>query len=230
MTRLTNLDAGGAAALSGSMPAAQNVSLGERIGGIETDLDTVKGVAAGEVQLDGTFVINNTTDPTKQAAFDVSGVATGTKRTLKIPNTAGTILTTAAAATMSTPADPTGTTSTAAYVMMGLAGSITPLQSTRVQVTISGQMANSTINDGVNIQLAYGTGAAPANAAAVTGTAVGAAQIATSLVAAQRSGFSISGIITGLTIGTAIWIDAQLKAITGGTASIFGVTISAIEI
>ena len=229
MTRQTNLDAGGAAALSLSMPAAQNALLGERIGGIETDLDTVKSVAAGEVQLDGTFLVNNTADPTKQLAFDVSGVTTGTKRTLKIPNTAGTILTTAAAATLSTPADPTGTTDTTGK-MMGLAGAITPLQSTRIQVAISGQMANGTINDGASVKLAYGTGAAPSNAGAPAGTIVGAEQIMTSLVAAQRSGFCIVAIITGLTIGTAYWLDAQIKAITGGTASIFGVTITAVEI
>jgi len=42
MTRQTNLSAGAAAALSESMPAAQNARLGERIGGIETAIDEVR--------------------------------------------------------------------------------------------------------------------------------------------------------------------------------------------
>lgn len=132
------------------------------------------------------------------------------------------------AVSSSTPADPTGASTTA--LMMGLAGSITPLWSTRVIITISGQMSNTTVNDGVSVRLRYGTGTAPTNGAASTGTQAGATQTATSLVAAQRSGFSISVPVTGLTAGTAYWIDASVQAVTGGTANIFGVTISAIEV
>ena len=132
------------------------------------------------------------------------------------------------AATISTPANPTGTTDTTGK-MMGLAGSITPTLTGRICGQISGQMANSTINDGAGVKFRYGTGTAPANAAALTGTVVGAEQTMTSLVAAQKSGFTIPFMVTGLTLGTAYWLDAGLKAITGGTATITGVTIVAEE-
>jgi hypothetical protein len=44
--------------------------------------------AAGEAgnALDGTFTIDNTADPTKQIAFDASGIATGTVRTISMPD------------------------------------------------------------------------------------------------------------------------------------------------
>src|SRR6185312_870155 len=139
------------------------------------------------------------------------------------------ILSTLGAVTTSTPADPTGTTSTTAK-MMGLAGSITPAVSTRIDVTICGQMANSLINDGVTVQLRYGTGTAPTNGATLTGTQLGASQTNTEKVAAQNDGFCVTGIATGLTIGTAYWLDAAVNAVTGGTASITGITIKANEI
>jgi len=132
-----------------------------------------------------------------------------------------------------TSATPTGTTSATAVMMglgaLGTPASITPGVTGRVRLQISGQMANSTINDGVTVDLRYGTGTAPANGAAVTGTLGGISQTATSLVAAQRSGFTIQAVVTGLTVGTAYWFDASVLAVTGGTASIFGVTATAVE-
>jgi len=175
-------------------------------------------VKAGTYDIDGATYSNTLASATLTAA-----------RTQTFPNVTGTVLSTGAAATMSTPADPTGTTNTTG-LMMGLAGAITPLMSTRVCVTISGQMANNTINDGAGVKLRWGTGSAPANAAALSGTVVGAEQTMVSLVAAQKSGFSITAIISGLTVGTAIWLDAGLKAITAGTATITGVTIASVEI
>lgn len=140
-----------------------------------------------------------------------------------------TIHSTKSATNNATAAAPTATASGTA-VMMACGGAITPANTGRVLVTISGQMANDTINDGATVQLRYGTGTAPINGAAVTGTLVGIAQTETSLVGGSQSGFAISGIITGLTLGTAIWIDAALNRVTGGNASITGVTISAVEV
>jgi len=139
------------------------------------------------------------------------------------------ILSSAGALATHTAASPTGTTSTTA-VMMGAGGTITPVLSTRVIVTISGQMANATAGDGATIDIRYGTGTAPVNGAAVIGTLVGIAQTATSVTAAQKSGFSISYPITGLIVGTTYWFDISLMAITGGTATIAGVTAFAREV
>lgn len=132
------------------------------------------------------------------------------------------------AAITSTPGDPTGTTSATA-VMMGLAGTITPTTGIRAHFAAMGQMANSVISDGATVQLRYGTGTAPTNGAAVTGTQVGAAQTMTSLVAAMRSGFSIGGSVSGLAPGTAYWFDIAILAVTAGTATVTGVTLDAYE-
>lgn len=130
-----------------------------------------------------------------------------------------------------TPGNPTGTTSLTA-VMMGLGGAaaITPVKTGRIAFTISGQMANNTNNDGATVQLRYGTGTAPINGAAVTGTQAGNSQSFTAAAANNSSGFSISPIVTGLTLGTPVWFDLGLQAATGGTASVTGITISAHEI
>lgn len=128
----------------------------------------------------------------------------------------------------SSPTNPTGTTSTTA-VMMGLHGSITPTVTGNVQITMTGSIANDTVNDGASVQISYGTGTAPANAAALTGTQVGSKVTATSAVAAGTLPFTCTAYVTGLTVGTAYWIDAAVAAITGGTASITAVTIVAAE-
>jgi hypothetical protein len=97
-------------------------------------------------------------------------------------------------------------------------------------VTISGQMSNDTINDGATVDLRYGTGAAPANGAAVSGTLVGKAQTMTAKVAADRSGFTVHGVVSGLTVGTAYWFDLSLMRVTGGTATVTGINISIMEV
>lgn len=131
--------------------------------------------------------------------------------------------------TGTTSAAPTGTTSATA-VMMGLAGSITPTRGTKIIFMASGQMSNNTVLDGETVDLRFGTGTAPVNGAAVTGTLVGIAQTATALVAADRSGFALMGKVTGLSVGTAYWFDVSLLAITGGTATVTGVSLTAFEV
>jgi len=133
------------------------------------------------------------------------------------------------ATTNSSPGDPTGTTSTTG-VMMGLAGAITT-RSGRVVVIISGTIKNNTANDGAAVQIRYGTGSAPTNAAALTGTAVGALQRHVDAgVTNEEVPFSVSAVVTGLTGGTAYWLDVSLAAITGGTATITGVNVTAFDI
>lgn len=128
----------------------------------------------------------------------------------------------------STPANPTGTTDLTGK-MMGLALAVTPALTGNVKLTISGSMANNTINDGAAAQSRYGTGSAPANGDALTGTAAGAVKTFTSLIAADRHGFTCVVYLTGLTLGTAYWVDLSLKAITGGTANLFDLDMVAEE-
>jgi len=124
----------------------------------------------------------------------------------------------------STPANPAATGSTTP-VMMGLAISFTPLYSGRVKIIITGEASNNTAGDGFTVNAAYGTGAAPANGAAATGTVVGNSVSGASAAANALFHFSIVAVVTGLTVGTPIWIDLQLAAVTGGAASISNLSV-----
>lgn len=153
---------------------------------------------------------------------DVSGV-------LPVAN-GGTAAAVLPARSASSPADPTGTTSTVG-VMMGLAGALTPKVTGTVMITVTGSIQNGTSGDGAATQIRYGTGAAPANADAVSGTTAGVFKQLTAVGAGnpKRVPFANCFLVTGLTVNTAYWIDLALKAVTGGTASIFDLDIVAVE-
>jgi hypothetical protein len=131
------------------------------------------------------------------------------------------------------PADPTGNATTT-LTMMGLAGTFTPTKSGNVLVLFSfnGTNSTATAGDGVRAQLSYGTGAAPANAATLTGIQVG--PIVTSVLeratASDLQGLSLHWLITGLTIGTAYWYDLAVSAVVGGTGQVKNIAMTAIEI
>lgn len=134
------------------------------------------------------------------------------------------------ASSQATPADPTGTTDGTGK-MMGLAGSFTPSNTGKVLIIISGTSSNTSGN-GASVRLRYGTGSAPANGDALTGTlAGGTATAATYFTSsgAWKTPFTVSAVVTGLTLSTAYWIDVQVAVITAGTASISGVSVSVIE-
>jgi hypothetical protein len=97
-------------------------------------------------------------------------------------------------------------------------------------IVISGDIDNGTASDGAQVQIRYGTGTAPTNAAILTGTTVGSLIKMVSNNATNRMPFHCNAIVSGLTVGTAYWIDLSLAAITGGTARIRDVSISAIEL
>lgn len=142
------------------------------------------------------------------------------------------------------PSNPSATTS-ASYVMQGLgvaganAATITPQSTGRVLVFAEGDMTG--INTAtVTVQLSFGTGAAPANAAAVTGTQVGSQPTLTPITGILTTPFTLFWLITGLSVpsvnsqgvtsaGTPVWLDIALKSSTGA-ASVSNLTITAIEI
>jgi hypothetical protein len=130
-----------------------------------------------------------------------------------------------------TPADPTQTAS-ASLVMMGLGGAakITPVASGVVLVTICGDSLNTTINDGVQSQIVVGLGTAPANGAAVTGTAISGVVTTSGMAASAFTPLCQVGLATGLTLGSQYWIDAALATNFGGTAFLAKLTITAYEL
>jgi hypothetical protein len=136
--------------------------------------------------------------------------------------------------TLSTPMNPTGTTNTTG-LMMGLSNTnsaliLTPIMTGRIFITICGVVANTTTADGAKWQIRAGTGAAPANAAALTGTAYGSLQQMTFLTGVLSAPFSCTALITGLAVGTAVWLDISLGANTAGTATMTSVAVSAFEV
>ncbi len=131
--------------------------------------------------------------------------------------------------TQSTPADPATTTSLVG-VMMGLAATITPTASGNIIIVICGDTDNSGKNDGCAIQIRYGTGTAPTNGAALTGTAIGSKPITFDSAGGTVFPISVNAVVNGLTAGTAVWVDISLTALTGGTARVRNLSISIIEV
>lgn len=148
--------------------------------------------------------------------------------TMTFPSTSQTV---AAKPVITAAGVASASTSSTTSVMAGLAGAITPAVTGRVFVLITGYAFNSTISDGVKTQIAWGTGTAPIAGATATGTAVGQGIHQMSDAAANQTGFFTEcWIISGLTLGTAIWIDLQLGAVTGGTANLNNINIVAFEL
>lgn len=129
------------------------------------------------------------------------------------------------------PSNPTGTTSTTA-VMMGLGGTctITPVYTGRIKIEFIGQGSNTVSGDGWIHAIRWGTGTAPVNGAALTGTQVGTSiRIDTAGGGSFSAPMANSGIVTGLTPATAYWLDIALAQINGGTATILNVSCNAFE-
>lgn len=130
----------------------------------------------------------------------------------------------------STPVNPAGTTDTTG-VMMGLAGAFLPVRTGNVLVTLCGDIYNaSAIADGGTVTLYSGTGSAPANGDALIGTAFGNPVTYIAATTAEKAPFSITALVTGAAQNAPIWIDASLAAVTGGTATIENLTLTAIEV
>ena len=135
----------------------------------------------------------------------------------------------------------TAPNSIAAYHMMGLVGpgnaTFTPTRSGTVLITACGTVTdpggNTTAGTGINLQLSYGTGGAPANNANLTGTQTGAVLVLkspTTITAADIDVPVCSTAVANLTISTAYWIDYAAEAI--GAASQYTITntyVSVIE-
>jgi hypothetical protein len=79
------------------------------------------------------------------------------------------------------------------------------------------------------VQLSYGTGSAPANAAAAAGTQQGNQPAWVSLTGALTSNFFLSTVVQNLTVGTAYWFDIAQKS-SAGTLAVTLTELTAIEI
>lgn len=152
----------------------------------------------------------------------------GTQAGATVQITAAGLAAMVGAATQSASASPTAPTSTSAFTMQGLAATVTPIKTGNVLVVITGTVVSPTgtaAGNGVKVQLSYGTGTAPTNGAALTGTQTGAVvqyTNPTTVTAADvHIPFSATAVLTGLTLGVAYWLDLAAEAVA--TVSSMGV-------
>ncbi len=109
------------------------------------------------------------------------------------------------------------------------AARVTAGGSGRLLIFLSGDLVADATARIITCVLAYGTGTAPANAAAATGTTVGATLSWTSLTAQLTKPFAIHTLVTGLVPGTDYWIDLQLAA-SAGTGQPTNLNFVAVEL
>jgi hypothetical protein len=117
-----------------------------------------------------------------------------------------------------TPTNPASTTSTT-LVMAGLALSYTPAVSGILRVQLVGGGRTATAVAGITVGLRYGTGTAPANGAAASGTGFGDEQFFGAPSTTVNGQFALNGIITGLTPGTAVWVDVAFDTASSSDAA-----------
>jgi hypothetical protein len=123
-----------------------------------------------------------------------------------------------------------GSFGSATAAMVGLGGvcSYAPKGSTSMLIYWNGQLQNLTLQN-VVMTLRYGTGAAPAKGAAVTGTQIGAIVTSTPADGEFRP-FSFIGQATGLVIGTAYWFDLTISATSSTSVSVQSVVFQTLEV
>jgi hypothetical protein len=235
----------GTSAYSSSTSGSQNISIGGQAGGnLQDGAENVilgdnsgsnltsgsRNVLLGAAANTGaafvrTIALGYAANATANDQFAISDTVTNFRAvgltSLTLP---GPLLATSS----STPANPAGTTSATA-VMMGLAGSLTPTTTGKVMITVDGTIAHYTAGTGATVRIVYGTGAAPVNGAAATGTALNAAVTLTA-TGSDSYPFCLTRIVTGLSLATAHWIDLSLLSAGGGTANVYDITISANEL
>ncbi len=187
-----------------------------------------KAIVTAAAPSDGTYLVT-ASNPDLTSEVNLGALATGYLH-IRVALGVATVVSSFAVLTQSTPANPTGTGDTTG-VMMGLGGSLTPIVTGRILITVSGTIFNATaIADGAKVQLRTGTGVAPANGDALTGTAAGGLQQYIAATVAEKAPFSVTAIVSGLTLNVARWIDVSLAAVTGGTATITDLSLSALEV
>lgn len=124
----------------------------------------------------------------------------------------------------SNPSNPTGTTS-GSYKMMGLNLAFTPATSGRVLMTSFMVMSGGGSSNLISVQLKYGTGTAPSNGGTAAGTQVGG-----TLTAGDSGSGTVVGVVTGLTLSTAYWLDLAVFSTDGShTAVVTNVALTAEE-
>jgi hypothetical protein len=135
-------------------------------------------------------------------------------------------------ATRYAPADPAGTTSQhPTFVMAGLALAVTPQVTGKLKILISGGAGTPAGAATVAIQGRYGAGTPPRGGGMSAGTAFGQTQAVRALAGTTgwSSAFIVADTISGLTPGTAYWVDLAFSTSAGADQARAGAIIAVIE-
>jgi hypothetical protein len=188
---------------------------------------------AGNVSTTGTPAANQVAQFTSATVVQGTNVASLLSAGSGISITGTTTATISQALTNATlvgsPANPAGTSSVGG-VMLGLGVSTCRLATTygtRLHVAIDGNVVNNTTGNGTAMQFRYGTGAGPANAAAITGTAIGNSVSYGNGTSISNVPFSLTRIITGLSPATTYWFD--LVVANNNTSTLSNITCTVME-
>lgn len=119
-------------------------------------------------------------------------------------------------------------TSSATMVMDGVYATITPANTGRITVMVTGVSANSVATDGCNMGIRQGTSNMGANGAVVAGTILGDNFQSTSATAAAKVPFSRIYDFSG-PIGTKQFFDLSFSRVTGGTCTLTSINWDLVE-
>jgi hypothetical protein len=123
------------------------------------------------------------------------------------------------------------TTTSSTLVMMGLGSALVmrPTSHTHAMLSVNCTLQGQTSGANLTAVVCYGTGTAPANGAALTGTQLSAGATATMCAASAYAPICLANFVGGLVPGTAYWVDIALRVVGGGWAAAEGATLAYIE-
>jgi hypothetical protein len=128
-----------------------------------------------------------------------------------------------------TPPNATAQTSTTGVMAgIGQTNSFTPHYDGVALVTISGNEVFGATGATAILGIRYGTGTAPANNAASTGSACGNQLANVSLTGVLTQNFSVQCVVTGLVLNTGYWFDLVMGSSTS-TINVTNVSVSVAE-
>lgn len=163
---------------------------------------------------------------------DTSMAATGTDKQLTLADLRTWLVGVPAAPAVCQPAAPAATASTT-LVMMGLGATCTytPASSGKVLVNVTGSVYINTTVVNVSLAVYYGTGTAPANGAAATGTVLGNSSSKVHPGTGAPAGVPVAFTdVLSLTAGTVYWFDFAIATNNAAdTAGVQNVSMTFVE-